>query len=462
MNRIKVISPVDNSVYRTIDLHSKSDVSLSLEKAKKGQNEWAELSLSSRKEYVTNLVDLIESQKAEIAEEITWQMGRPISQSPGEVNGFVDRARYMIGVADQALASYHPEEIVGFNRWIEHEPLGVVAVFSPWNYPFLTSVNAIVPALVAGNAVILKHSFQTPLVAERYLSAAQKAGFPEGAFQILHISHEDTAELIADSRIDGVFFTGSVEGGLAVQQSLSDKFIPCGLELGGKDPAYVMADSNLDFAVENLVDGAFFNSGQSCCGIERIYVHQRLYASFVDRFVELTKKYSLGNPLESTTNLGPMVRSSSADFVRMQTNQAVSGGAKALIDESLFPSSKQGSPYLAPQVLVDVNHSMDVMKEESFGPVVGIMKVKDDQEALQLMNDSKYGLTASLWTQDEQKAGEVGRRIQTGTVFMNRCDYLDPALAWTGVKNTGRGVTLSALGYDYVTRVKSFHLKLAK
>lgn len=462
MSKIQTISPIDGSVYCSIEQHTLNDVENSLIAARSAFNEWSRLSLAQRIQYVTNFVAVIEGEKEAIAEEITWQMGRPLSQSPWEVNGFVDRARHMLEIAESSLAPYQPTDIEGFDRWVDHDPLGVVAVLSPWNYPFLTSVNAIVPALVAGNAVILKHSFQTPLVAERYLKAAEKAGIPNGVFQILHIDHEKTAVLTSHSQVDGVFFTGSVEGGFAIQKSLSNKFIPCGLELGGKDPGYVRGDANLDYAISNLVEGSFFNSGQSCCGIERIYVHENLYNKFVDGFVDLTKKYVMGNPIDRATTLGPMVKTGAANFVRNQIEEAKRSGAKALVDESLFEASEKGTPYLAPQVLTQVDHTMDVMSEESFGPIVGIMKVSGDEEAVRLMNDSKYGLTASIWTEDVEEARNVGRSVQTGTLFMNRCDYLDPALAWTGVKNTGRGVTLSQLGYQHVTRPKSYHFKLRK
>ena len=460
MLKIRTISPIDGKVYYSGELHSFSDLEKVIALAKPAVKEWSGLAIQERIKYVTAFVNEIEVNKEDISEEITWQMGRPLSQTPGEINGFLERARYMMSIAEEFLSPYRPEEKEGFERWIEYVPLGIVAVLSPWNYPYLTSVNAIVPALVAGNAVILKHSLQTPLVAERYLQAAKAAGLPEGVFQIVHLDHENAARLIADKAVDGVFFTGSVTAGIAVQRSLTDKFINCGLELGGKDPAYVRADADLDFTVNNLVDGSFFNSGQSCCGIERIYVHQDRFDDFVEGFVELAKKYVLGNPLETSTNLGPMVKTSAADYVRQQTQNAVNKGAKALIDESLFSNSKKGTAYLAPQVLIDVNHSMGVMTEETFGPVVGIMKVRDDAEAIRLMNDSQYGLTASIWTNDQDKACEIGSQVDTGTFFMNRCDYLDPALAWTGIKNTGRGITLSGLGYKQVTRAKSYHLRL--
>jgi acyl-CoA reductase-like NAD-dependent aldehyde dehydrogenase len=453
------ISPIDGSVYCSTAEHNSQDIKKTIASAEKAFPVWANLSISERANYITAFVKSITDGKAEIAEEITWQMGRPVSQSPGEVAGFEDRAVYMIGMAEEALAPYVLEDQSPGKRYVDRVPLGIIGVLSPWNYPFLTSVNAIVPALMAGNVVILKHSFQTPLVAERYAQAAKKAGIPEGVFQILHLNHKNTAEFIGDANIDGVCFTGSVQGGVAIQNALNHKFIPCGLELGGKDPAYVRADVNLQHCIENLVDGAFFNSGQSCCGIERIYVHESVYNSFVDGFVDITKGYKLGNPTEEGINLGPMVKTDAANYVRAQIGRALQNGARSLVDESLFTASRTGTPYLSPHVLVDVNHSMDVMTEESFGPVVGIMKVKDDDEAIRLMNDSQYGLTASVWTSDMDKAQSLGNRIETGTVFMNRCDYLDPALAWTGVKNSGRGITLSKLGYDHVTRVKSFHFR---
>lgn len=460
---INTISPVDGTIYYTAEEHGPKDIGQALDLAKSAFPLWSDLSIPERSKYITAFVDAIVEDKNDIALEITWQMGRPLGQSPGEIKGFADRAHYMIGVAKEALGDYKvvdPEN--PDKRWVERVPIGVVGVLSPWNYPFLTSVNAIVPALMAGNVVVLKHSFQTPLVAERYAKAAVKAGLPKGVFQILHLNHKNTAQLIGDNRMDGVYFTGSVQGGIAVQNSLATKFIPCGLELGGKDPAYVMADAHLENSVENLVDGAFFNSGQSCCGIERIYVHETLYDNFVDGFVALTKQYKLGNPLDSDTNLGPMVKTDAANYVRTQIEQALGKGAKSLVAESLFAASIKDTPYLSPHVLVNVDHSMDVMTEESFGPVVGIMKVKNDEEALKLMNDSQYGLTASLWTNDMDRAMNLGRKIETGTVFMNRCDYLDPALAWTGVKNSGKGVTLSKIGYDHVTRVKSFNFRKGK
>ncbi|MBI1215431.1 MAG: aldehyde dehydrogenase family protein [Alphaproteobacteria bacterium] len=458
---LKTISPVDGSVYVERPLQGPADIDAALDKAKKAQKEWRKAPLAERQKYILKFMDYMVAHADEIGKEITWQMGRPVSQTPGEImRGFVERIKYTVELAPKALADIIPDDRQeGFKRYIRREPVGVVAIIAPWNYPYLTSVNAIVPALLAGNAVILKHSHQTPLVADRYAEGFKAAGLPDGVFQFLDLSHADAEKLMADKRVDFVNFTGSVKGGHAVQKAICDKFIVAGLELGGKDPAYVRADADVHYAVENLVDGAFFNSGQCCCGIERIYVHESVYDAFVKEFVELTKKYKLGNPTEPETNLGPMVRTAAADFVRGQIDEAVKKGAKALIDESLFPASKPGTPYLAPQVLVDVDHSMSIMMDETFGPAVGIMKVKDDAEAVKLMNDSPFGLTASIWTKDAEAAEKLGQEVETGTVYLNRCDYLDPGLPWTGVKDTGRGASLSIVGFESLTRPKSFHLK---
>jgi acyl-CoA reductase-like NAD-dependent aldehyde dehydrogenase len=457
----RTISPVDGSVYVERELATAGQIESALAKARRACKTWKEVPLSSRAQLCLKAVDYFLAHAEEMALELSWQMGRPIRYTPGEIKGgFNERARYMVAVAEQALADVAVEPRDGFTRFIRREPLGTVLVLAPWNYPYLTSVNAIVPALMAGNVVILKHASQTPLCAERYDAAFKAAGFPEGVFQFLHMGHEDVARTVGDSRIDFVAFTGSVAGGHAVVEAAKKRFIGLGLELGGKDPAYVRSDANLNHAIENLVDGAMFNSGQSCCGIERIYVHRDLYEPFVKGAVELTYNYKLGNPLEAQTTLGPLVRTGAAEFVRGQIVEAIRQGAKAHIDPSHFPANQAGTPYLAPQILTNVNHQMRVMREETFGPVVGIMPVDSDQEAIRLMNDSQYGLTAAIWTSDVDAAIHIGDKIETGTWYMNRCDYLDPALAWTGVKDSGRGCTLSVLGYDYLTRPKSFHLRV--
>lgn len=456
----QTITPVDGSVLVERPLAEEIEIARALTRAETAQAAWKRVPLGDRVAICRRFTAAMLARREELGRELTWQMGRPVRYTPFEIDRMADRATYMADVAEGALADIPLDPLEGFHRFIRREPLGVVFAIVPWNYPYLTAVNTVVPALIAGNAVILKHSPQTPLCAERMAEAFAEAGLPEGVFQYLHLGVDETQRVIRAPEIDFVAFTGSVAVGRAVQRTAAERFIGVGLELGGKDPAYVRADANLAHAVENVVDGAFFSSGQSCCAVERVYVHANLYDRFVEEAAALTRRYVLGNPLDPDTTLGPMVRTSAVDFVRGQIEEAVRQGACALIDEAEFPASKPGTPYLAPQILVNVDHAMRVMREESFGPVVGIMKVDSDEEAVRLMNDSPFGLTASIWTTDEEAALRIGDEVETGTVFMNRCDYLDPGLAWVGCKDSGRGCTLSRLGFDHLTRPKSYHLRI--
>ncbi len=455
----QVVSPVDGSVYCERSYASDTAIEQALDLALKVQRLWKHTSIDDRARICQGVVQYFEENVAEIAKEITWQMGRPIAYSPFEIlKGFKERAMYMVGKAAGALEDVQVEPLQGFDRFIRKEPIGTVVVLSPWNYPYLTPVNVVIPAIMAGNPVILKHAEQTPICAERFQEAFQYAGAPEGLFQYLHLTHEQIPSVIQDGRISGVFFTGSVEGGRSVRRAAHSKFLNMGFELGGKDPAYVARDAEIGSAIENLVDGAYFNSGQSCCGIERIYVHTDVFDDFVAGFKTLTEQYIVGNPTDPKVTMGPLVRRAAAENAQKQMRDAELAGALPLIDTSQFASLQL--PYLAPQAYLEVDHKMDLMSKESFAPVVGIKRVRSDEEAVDLMNDSDYGLTASIWTKDVERALEVGDQIETGTWFMNRCDYLDPALAWTGVKESGNGCTLSTLGYSSLTRPKSFHLKL--
>lgn len=454
-----IVTPGTTNVLKTINYQTSVDALNAITKAKDAQKTWKLTKLSDRIQILNRFVDAFCGKSNEIAEELTRQMGRPIKYTSGEVKGFEERARFLISIAKESLEDYRVPEKDGFNRFIRREALGVVFIIAAWNYPYLIMVNGVVPALLAGNTVIIKQSPQTFLCAERFAEAFKQAGLPEGVFQYLHIDHPTAEIVIRDPRIDFIHFTGSVGGGKAVNKIASDRFAGTAFELGGKDPAYVREDADVKNAAENIVDGAMFNSGQSCCGIERVYVHEKVYDEFIKIAVQVTKDYVLGDPLDPKTTLGPVISTQAAKVIREHIHDAVSKGATCLIEESLFPTSKADTSYVAPQLLINVHHGMKVMSEETFGPVVGIMKVKNDYEAIQLMNDSKYGLTASIWTKDENAALEIGEKLETGTVFMNRCDYLDPALAWTGVKDTGRGCTLSKYGFDSVTRPKSFHLR---
>lgn len=456
---IKLVSPVDGSVYAERPALDDAAVAKVVANARAAQASWTNVPLDERIAYCLKALDALKDMNDEIVPEIAWQMGRPI-RFGGEYGGVDERTRYMASIAEDALADIVRTDRPGFNRYLKHVPLGIVMVIAPWNYPFMTAINTIMPALMAGNVVVLKHAAQTLLVGERLAQAFEKAGLPKDVFQNIVLTHQGTEKLLGSGLINHVNFTGSVAGGRAIEKALAGTFATLGLELGGKDPAYVRADADLDYTIGNLVDGAFFNAGQCCCGIERIYVHESKYDAFVDGFVDLTSQYKLGNPLDEASTLGPMAQTRFADWVREQTQEALRKGAKALIDTSKFDMDKEGTPYLAPQVLTNVDHQMSVMREESFGPVVGITKVKDDAEALQFMNDSPYGLTASIWTEDEAAAATIGDQIETGLVFMNRCDYVDPGLVWTGVKDTGKGAAMSEIGFHNLTRPKAYHFKV--
>lgn len=456
---LKTYSPIDNSVYVERSFANQKQIQEAIANAEKAKPLWRVTALNEREKFCTRAVDALVANKERIAQEICWQIGRPTRYAEGEMKGFEERARYMITNATTALSPLQLPEKAGFIRYIKHEPLGLVFVIAPWNYPYLTAVNSIIPAIMAGNVVILKHSAQTPLVAERFAEAFAQADLPVGVFQYLHLTHDATEEMIQSAPFNHIAFTGSVAAGAMIEQRAAGRFLSVGLELGGKDPAYIRADADLDQAVSTAIDGAFFNSGQSCCGIERIYVHQDVFDSFVTKAIPLVNKYQLGRPDDESTTLGPLVNAAAADFVRGQIQDALDDGAIAHIVRQNFPLDQPGSAYMAPQLLTNVNHQMRIMKEESFGPVVSIMSVSGDEEAISLMNDSDYGLTAAVFTTDIATGITIGEQLNTGTFFINRCDYLDPALAWTGVKNSGKGCTLSSLGYQYLTRPKSFHIK---
>ena len=462
---IDVISPIDGSTVLRMPGSTPAAIARTLDAARSNASVWRTSSIEERCGIVQRFTAEFGRRADEIAESITTCMGRPIQFSPGEVAGTIERAQVMADLAPEALQDVVPTPTAGFSRRIKRAPHGVVFVMSPWNYPYLTAVNAIVPAILAGNSVVLKPSDQTPLSGEHFVECFREAGLPDGVLQVLHMSHETTAHVLADDCVDHVMFTGSVAGGVAVSQALSSRtgrkrFIGAGLELGGNDPAYVRRDADLSFAAANVVEGVLFNSGQSCCAIERVYVEEAVFEEFLSLAVAEASTYVLGDPRNPDTTLGPVVRRSSAENIRSVIADAVASGAHAHVDPTQFEAAREGSAYLAPQILSRVDHSMALVREETFGPCVGVMPVQGDAQAISLMNDSPYGLTASLWTADVDAAGRIAEELDTGTVFLNRCDYLDPYLAWTGVKNSGRGVSLSRLGIEQMTRPKSLHFRL--
>jgi acyl-CoA reductase-like NAD-dependent aldehyde dehydrogenase len=458
-NQIKCISPIDGSVYAERPAMDTKAARAVVATSRAAQKAWAARPLAERTKLVLAGVARLGEMNDEVVSELAHMMGRPVRYG-GEFRGVNERSAYMAQIAEAALAPIIVENSDAFERRIVREAHGVVLVIAPWNYPFMTAINTVTPALIAGNSVIIKHASQTLLVGERMVRAFTEAGVPADVFQNVFLDHDTTSTLIAEGLFNFVNFTGSVGGGQAIERAAAGTFTGVGLELGGKDPGYVMEDADLDAAVDTLIDGAMFNSGQCCCGIERIYVTASLYDAFVEKAVKIVSGYKLGNPLDKETTIGPMANVRFADEARAQVSEAIADGAVALIDPKLFPAD-DGGAYLAPQILVNVTHKMRVMRDETFGPVVGIMKVKDDEEAIALMNDSDFGLTASLWTKDPARAAAIGARLETGTVFMNRADYVDPGLCWTGCKGTGRGGALSIIGFHNLTRPKSYHLKKA-
>ena len=454
---VDLISPIDGSVYLTREVLTRDAAFDAAKRAKAAQADWAARTVSERIALVRKAGEIIGQQTDRMATELAHQMGRPVRYG-GEYGGFNERLTYMADVAEESLAPMQIEDSDAFRRLIKRTPWGTVLVIAPWNYPYMTAINTVAPALIAGNTVILKHAGQTLAVGDHLAEAFHAAGVPADVFQNLVLDHDTTSALLSERAVDFVNFTGSVGGGQAIERAAAGTFIPVSTELGGKDPGYVRADANIDAAVDTLLDGAMFNSGQCCCGIERIYVHESLFDQFVEKAVAWVNAQKLGNPLDPDTTMGPMANVRFAKEVRAQIEEALADGAKAHI--GTMPAD-DGGAYLTPQILTNVNHKMRVMRDESFGPVVGIMPVKDDEEAIALMNDSQFGLTASIWSADTATAEAIGDRIETGTVFLNRCDYLDPALCWTGCKDTGRGQGLSKLAYQALTRPKSYHLKKA-
>ncbi|ABE58041.1 aldehyde dehydrogenase family protein [Chromohalobacter sp.] len=452
---LRCISPIDGSVFAEREALSPEAARQAADRARAAQAEWAARPLRERIDLVRAGIAAVGAMNDELVPELAQMMGRPVRYG-GEFGGFEERGNHMATIAEEALADIAVGEDATVKRYIKRIPHGVVLVVAPWNYPYMTAINTVAPALIAGNSVLLKHATQTLLAGERMARAFHSAGVPEAVFQNVFLDHATTSTLLADRAFDFVNFTGSVDGGRAMEQAAAGTFTGLGLELGGKDPGYVMEDADLDAAVAALIDGAMFNSGQCCCGIERIYVHESLYEAFVDKAVAIVEGYKLGNPLAADTDIGPMANIRFAREVRSQIDEALAAGARAHVTQK---PEDDGGTYLSPQILTEVTHDMRVMREETFGPVVGIMKVSGDEEAIRLMNDSRFGLTASLWTADIARAQRVGDRVETGTVFMNRADYLDPGLCWTGCKESGRGGGLSVIGYHNLTRPKSYYLK---
>lgn len=459
---ITTISPTTNTAVVTRQGPSDADLAELPKRAAKAFESYRKTSLAERQQIVRKALDLLLQRQDELAKELTEQMGRPIAYTAKEVTTAVARGEYMLKISDDALADTPGEQQQGYNRYIKKVPLGPVLILFPWNYPYLTLVNSIIPALLSGNTVIIKPSPQTPTTAERIYEVFKEAGAPENVVQYFHCGDFAKIEtLVRSPDIQLVCFTGSVAGGLAVQKAASDRVaVRVGLELGGKDPAYVRSDVDVEWAAEEIVDGSIFNSGQSCCSLERVYVDAEIHDQFISAVQKVLANYKLGDPSDKNTHVGPVVSKRSAETIRSHIEDALSKGAKdATPSNESFENPPADGNYVKPTLLVNVNHDMTVMMEETFGPVIPVMKVKSDQEAIRLMNDSEFGLTASIWTKDAAKADELADEVDAGTVFVNRCDYPSPDLAWVGIKNSGKGQTLSKFGFDQFSKLKSYHIK---
>ena len=458
MDELICVSPVDGREFARRPVASGTEIQGTLTRARKAQREWTATPLPQRCALLLRFLDAMEAMNDEIVPELAWQMGRPVRHR-GELRSLAERVLGMAAIAEHALVSAEYSDGDGINRRVKRTPAGLVLVIAPWNYPYLTAANTIVAALLAGNAVLLKPAAQTLLTGERFAHAFAAAALPDGLFANLCLSHDATAHLLGAGLVDHCTFTGSVEGGRAIERAAAGSFTTLTLELGGKDPAYVRADADVAAAAEDIADGCFYNSGQSCCAVERVYVHEDVWQPFLDHMIEAASRYRLGDPLNPETDLGPVASAAGATRVREQVAEAVAAGATAHVEPQLFRADPGDGLYLMPQVLTGVDHRMALMREETFGPAVGLMKVKNDSEATALMNDSDFGLTASIWTRDMDAAETLAPQIEAGTIFANRCDYLDPRLAWTGFKQSGRGASLGRWGFEAVTRPRSFHFR---
>ncbi|MDB4977337.1 MAG: aldehyde dehydrogenase [Myxococcaceae bacterium] len=458
MATLSVDNPFTSDIACELPLAEWPEIERLLDAAREGARIAAASSLAERKALVERAIQLLEQRAEGIASDISRMMGKPLEQARGEVRGMAGRARVMIELADQALSPIDAGGDDGITRRILKLPLGVVLDLPAWNYPLLTAINVIAPAVLAGNAVIVKHSPRSPLVGRAFADAFRDAGADPRLVQSLDCTHELTERMVGDERVDHVVFTGSVHGGRRISQAAAGRFLQVGYELGGNDPAYLAADGDLARALENLVDGAMYNAGQSCCAVERVYVHARHYAAFVEGAKKLAESYVLGDPLLPTTTLGPIAQPQHVAELEEMVRDAVRAGAKLITGGHATAVDGRGR-FFQPTVLANVPSSARVMRNEQFGPILALQSVSDDDEAIARMNDSAFGLTASVWTSDRERAEQFGLAMRTGTVFMNRCDHVDPRLPWSGVGLSGRGHSLSALGYDQLTRTRSLHFK---
>jgi acyl-CoA reductase-like NAD-dependent aldehyde dehydrogenase len=457
MSTLTVDNPFTLEPACELPLATEADVGRVLERARAAARAVRGTSVEERIEWVERATSAMEGDAEAIARDISRMMGKPVAQARNEVKGMALRARHMASIAKESLADIVlPKD--GFERRIVKEPLGVVLDLPAWNYPLLTAVNVVMPAVLAGNAVVLRHSPRTPLCGEHFARAFRGIG-PDALVQAIVCDHPRAEATVGDPRVDHIVFTGSVYGGHRIQEAASKRFLHVGLELGGNDAAYVAADCDFANTVENVVDGAMYNAGQSCCAVERVYVHRSVYERFVEAARPLVSAYVLGDPMDEKTTLGPIAQPHHVAELEAFVSDAKEKGARLVLGGKATRVDGKGR-FFEPTLVDGVTQAMRLVREESFGPILAVSPVDSDEEALAKMNDSRLGLTASVWTQDRERAARFARDLEVGTVFMNRCDAVDPALPWSGVKDSGRGFSLSQLGFDQLTRPKAIHFRL--
>jgi acyl-CoA reductase-like NAD-dependent aldehyde dehydrogenase len=454
-----VDDPFTGETACSVTLADETAVGAALDAAREAARAWRTTALADRIALCERAVQAMEKDADAITRDITRMMGKPLGQAAGELKTCAARARYMMSIAATSLADAALAPLAGFERRVVHAPLGVVLDLPAWNYPLLTAVNCVVPAVLAGNAVVLKHSPRSPLCGEHFARAFAAAGAPAHLVQALHCDHATSERMVGDERVDHVVFTGSIFGGHRMVEAGAKRFLHPVLELGGNDPAYVAPDCDLEKTVENVVDGAIYNAGQSCCAVERVYVHQAVVGRFLEMAEPLVRAYVMGDPTREGTTLGPIAQPQHVAELEALVLDAKARGARVLAGGKRTSVDGKGRFFEA-TLVADGDHSMKLFRQESFGPVVPVMTVSSDEDALAKMNDSRLGLTASVWTRDRERAARFASALECGTVFMNRCDYLDPALPWSGWKDSGRGVSLGAMGFEGLTRPKAVHFRL--
>ena len=448
-----ILNPANGSTIATLKEHGKEFIHIKHEQLREGQEAWSRLDVEQRIQYISNFSELLSKEINNLAEVLTSETGKPFTQSINEIKGARKRIQFFIDNSEKWLQE---ETVYSDNKTTErivYEPLGVIANISAWNYPYLIGVNVFVPALIGGNAVLYKPSEFATLTGLAIQELLHKAGIPKDVFAAV-IGGANTGQALINLPLDGYFFTGSNSTGASIYKEVANKMVPCQLELGGKDPLYVTEDNkDMQGVAAAAAEGAFYNSGQSCCSVERIYVHNDIYDDFVKAFTQEVSSYVVGNPMEPNTFIGPLTRKQQTKVLQLQIEDAVQNGAIVVTGGNKGPS-----PYFfEPTVLTHVDHSMDLMKEESFGPLIGIQRVKNDDEAISLMKDTEYGLTASVYTQNKERAEKIMDSMNTGTVYWNCCDRVSPNLPWSGRHKSGLGATLSYHGIRAFVQPKAYH-----